>query len=163
MPEASWPLLRGTSPRMRGKPLNLFHHSRHTRNIPAYAGKTGLEPRTHWLRSEHPRVCGENAVEKFVDGCGYGTSPRMRGKLSPRADRIPPKRNIPAYAGKTHVVVVAPQVVGGTSPRMRGKLCQASTRYIVTRNIPAYAGKTIVQISAAGDAEEHPRVCGENT
>ena len=86
----------------------------------------------------------------------------MRGKLSPAPTPRGQYRNIPAYAGKTHVVVVAPQVVGGTSPRMRGKLCQASTRYIVTRNIPAYAGKTREYCSGYPAKPEHPRVCGEN-
>ena len=72
--------LRGTSPRMRGKPM--IEHGRRAgaRNIPAYAGKTGhgtsAEPRSE----EHPRVCGENCQGRPLLKQRVGTSPRMRGK-----------------------------------------------------------------------------------
>ena len=72
-----------------------------TRNIPAYAGKTGDYAPGKDTITEHPRVCGENKAlaKKLADATG--TSPRMRGKLSRNNElRIDP-RNIPAYAGKT--------------------------------------------------------------
>ena len=46
---------------------------------------------------------------------------------------------------------------------MRGKLRHLLLTWNIHRNIPAYAGKTVVRRLGRGAAEEHPRVCGENT
>ena len=92
-------------------------------------------------------------------------------------------RNIPAYAGKTHSPGNVrggweehPRVCGenlenelalikvdGTSPRMRGKLLGKKPVIGGFRNIPAYAGKTGSISHALRHAQEHPRVCGENS
>ena len=91
----------GTSPRMRGK-LRYWSASRVLlRNIPAYAGKTLASRMQTWESSEHPRVCGENAVKSLTAPGLMGTSPRMRGKPRLHLREPTPIRNIPAYAGKT--------------------------------------------------------------
>ena len=54
---------------------------------------------------EHPRVCGENDPMDIWHTREAGTSPRMRGKLSPCHKKPRDFRNIPAYAGKTTVAV----------------------------------------------------------
>ena len=73
-------IVKGTSPRMRGKPNRRGYPGFCNGNIPAYAGKTrGTEVRNHG-ESEHPRVCGENAPSIRFDKVEPGTSPRMRGK-----------------------------------------------------------------------------------
>ena len=51
---------RGTSPRMRGKHSCRGSPYIGSRNIPAYAGKTGSLPGGVLGQGEHPRVCGEN-------------------------------------------------------------------------------------------------------
>ena len=58
-PATRQPVL-GTSPRMRGKPLQLITPRLYQRNIPAYAGKTRRHGLYQWRLQEHPRVCGEN-------------------------------------------------------------------------------------------------------
>ena len=126
---------------MRGKRAQFFLSLLHIRNIPAYAGKTGLEPRTHWLRSEHPRVCGENVRLRLCSGLLRGTSPRMR-------------ENPPTAFWKTTPI--------GTSPRMRGKQMREVNKAAGERNIPAYAGKTVGLVTIMHAGGEHPRVCGEN-
>ena len=70
----------GTSPRMRGKLINVGCGSPFDRNIPAYAGKTVSSK--GFIRSfpEHPRVCGENEWACASPITQTGTSPRMRGK-----------------------------------------------------------------------------------
>ena len=98
---ADCPMLHGTSPRMRGKPYTVVDYCYSGRNIPAYAGKTGAPPDTPRLHSEHPRVCGENAVRASVMAGISGTSPRMRGKHGRSRAQPRRSRNIPAYAGKT--------------------------------------------------------------
>ena len=52
--------------------------------------------------------------------------------------------------------------ITGTSPRMRGKPEALLPALIRVRNIPAYAGKTQPHFHRPRQAEEHPRVCGEN-
>ena len=86
---------------MRGKLAEAAALVTFKRNIPAYAGKTIIVHRDTLLPTEHPRVCGENAVDAYDEIQIAGTSPRMRGKLA--ADPTAPlrERNIPAYAGKT--------------------------------------------------------------
>ena len=152
----------GTSPRMRGKQTRQIRPIRIRRNIPAYAGKTGVVPRLITSAAEHPRVCGENLRAPASRVRLLGTSPRMRGKpeLTRRMTRT--LRNIPAYAGKTQPSGRAhrshqehPRVCGenqllfwpgakahGTSPRMRGKRPSKIFFRFRYRNIPAYAGKT---------------------
>ena len=155
-------LTRGTSPRMRGKPLVSPLRAAYQRNIPAYAGKTNTGSESEESNEEHPRVCGENG---YMIGEAYiriGTSPRMRGKLTPIIGDENTSGNIPAYAGKTGRCCPQlgcrtehPRVCGenashpgnfdnmaGTSPRMRGKLISPTVCPEERRNIPAYAGKT---------------------
>ena len=131
---------------MRGKLYRSYDLAEDSRNIPAYAGKTGGGPGFRWCPAEHPRVCGEN-LKWVVSGVMVsGTSPRMRGKHGLGRLGVYAYRNIPAYAGKTTVSSSRcatpqehPRVCGenrlararedaaaGTSPRMRGKPCQQS-------------------------------------
>ena len=86
---------------MRGKLSSCMHCMHGVRNIPAYAGKTTLSENSFHAKREHPRVCGENGVEKLASGGLRGTSPRMRGKLIGNKTIQAAFRNIPAYAGKT--------------------------------------------------------------
>ena len=91
----------GTSPRMRGKRWR--HHCVvfRWRNIPAYAGKTECGKTLLNQAGEHPRVCGENRIQRKCQSSVPGTSPRMRGKHSLIEGVVGHVRNIPAYAGKT--------------------------------------------------------------
>ena len=73
-------LPEGTSPRARGKLLEAIAPATSARNIPACAGKTKF---VHALRSrftEHPRVRGENRIQRKCQSSVPGTSPRARGK-----------------------------------------------------------------------------------
>ena len=167
---------------MRGKLPGWKPSNDSSRNIPAYAGKTIWCTEIRTLRTEHPRVCGENLMLMPSLFLVIGTSPRMRGKLIVFLVDRPRDRNIPAYAGKTstanRVVILDkehPRVCGenslgqcavddggGTSPRMRGKLVRINQPSRNSGNIPAYAGKTCLGVDGQHPIAEHPRVCGEN-
>ena len=167
---------------MRGKLKSLIEALLPIRNIPAYAGKTGRNAKPVTCPEEHPRVCGENPIAQSNGACKIGTSPRMRGKLNINSYGGDAMRNIPAYAGKTAILMLRlmlakehPRVCGenearglstrnnsGTSPRMRGKLIEDVFLELRVRNIPAYAGKTYLDQYMSLAEEEHPRVCGEN-
>ena len=167
---------------MRGKLLRRQFQQLSSRNIPAYAGKTGVDRRLWGVYREHPRVCGENMLDSSVCAAVMGTSPRMRGKPAQNLINLFTIGNIPAYAGKTLrssgcqiLNAEHPRVCGenqqhhwpplwcnGTSPRMRGKRFQARQNSADLRNIPAYAGKTDLATGYVLGFGEHPRVCGEN-
>ena len=132
----------GTSPRMRGKLRHKVQLLKHSRNIPAHAGKTSGVFSEFLKPKEHPRACGENKEPGHTVFFEFGTSPRMRGKRAGPCVGDFLIRNIPAHAGKTQLAEKElaldsehPRACGenpdcssattwsaGTSPRMRGKL-----------------------------------------
>ena len=112
--------LKGTSPRMRGKPEHPCFLGLLQRNIPAYAGKTTTTPSMTNPCSEHPRVCGENRLTMFCRRSFCGTSPRMRGKPQGKLCLSVNVRNIPAYAGKTEAQVLLHEV-DSEHPRVCGE------------------------------------------
>ena len=152
----------GSSPRVRGKPHASEFAGEATRLIPACAGKTEVAPYRPDPVPAHPRVCGENPVAGTGHPVGAGSSPRVRGKLSPANPSSLPGRLIPACAGKTCRYSTArlggaahPRVCGenprrrsgqtgfiGSSPRVRGKPLPLARGPRPRRLIPACAGKT---------------------
>ena len=58
-------LMYGTSPRTRGKQLNVPNITPSRRNIPAHAGKTFDCAYEELAQAEHPRARGENRVRWF--------------------------------------------------------------------------------------------------
>ena len=174
--------MRGSSPRVRGKPCSRTCRPRRARLIPACAGKTGGRPRRRAGRAAHPRVCGENLYEKYPDSAYSGSSPRVRGKQERVHRPLVPPRLIPACAGKTRTTsrtvvwsTAHPRVCGenalveasplapiGSSPRVRGKQRRRENGGSDTGLIPACAGKTCRGSRFSRARTAHPRVCGEN-
>ena len=72
--------VKGSSPRVRGKPDGAGDPGAEVGLIPACAGKTGRRPRAPLRRSAHPRVCGENPSSGRQFPPVRGSSPRVRGK-----------------------------------------------------------------------------------
>ena len=128
-------------------------------------------------------MCGENFPFSKMRRVSSGSSPRVRGKLTPRVDPPPAHGLIPACAGKTYGcrtrgrrLRAHPRVCGenhpalgntiteaGSSPRVRGKLVPGAPFSRPDGLIPACAGKTYVDIVGVVGYRAHPRVCGENT
>ena len=92
---------RGSSPRVRGKRLNLLDLRGVSRLIPACAGKTYKDGIGEGGRRAHPRVCGENLVTKQPRISANGSSPRVRGKRPFDFKSCISLGLIPACAGKT--------------------------------------------------------------
>ena len=172
----------GSSPRMRGKHLDRGQRRQHVRIIPAHAGQTTRVYRKHVETADHPRACGANRRCAMVRQLAYGSSPRMRGKLSPTTSRYNFPRIIPAHAGQTAPYVHRtfcradhPRACGanhdcvrplfrpfGSSPRMRGKHAVAGAARRVVRIIPAHAGQTSGLTYPMPSVADHPRACGAN-
>ena len=98
---AKLPRLRGSSPRVRGKPG--FFDPQHSPAglIPACAGKTCTSTSPSSCTSAHPRVCGENRAVAIGDFSNHGSSPRVRGKHATTGFAVRITGLIPACAGKT--------------------------------------------------------------
>ena len=174
--------IRGSSPRVRGKPVRTRLYGPQRGLIPACAGKTPSHERKAPEPWAHPRVCGENIAPAPSKPSAKGSSPRVRGKLGEAFIPVLTKGLIPACAGKTlparlrrGVAPAHPRVCGensgeisgelsgtGSSPRVRGKPLMRSPRYVLTGLIPACAGKTPSPALNTSPWRAHPRVCGEN-
>ena len=135
-----------------------------------------------WQTWDHPRVCGEKALECAVRNPGPGSPPRMRGKGEVVHHGAVVRGITPAYAGKSgrspqkrppsgdHPRVCgekAPQgqrliLILGSPPRMRGKAAKAGQARPGLGITPAYAGKSLsapfLSVSALGSP---PRMRGK--
>ena len=100
-----WALLMfsgsGSSPRMRGAPGSDRHQDMTDGIIPADAGSTDDKLNQQKCRRDHPRGCGEHALQGRPGLEGRGSSPRMRGALGEPHGRRLARRIIPADAGST--------------------------------------------------------------
>ena len=172
----------GSPPRMRGELAGDGDGVARRRITPAYAGRTHPRWRGGQLKSDHPRVCGENFCGPRPARRPIGSPPRMRGELL--GDRSCPGvgRITPAYAGRTAPPRSRPccgpdhpRVCGenstsgfvvllalGSPPRMRGELMPPPPGRLGPRITPAYAGRTAETPGASPSSRDHPRVCGEN-
>ena len=167
---------------MRGKLGFLGIHSPSRGLIPARAGKTPRHAHAPVGAQAHPRACGENSASTFELKSLFGSSPRVRGKLSEWETRPYEDGLIPARAGKTHrrsrrtrSSWAHPRACGenggvggvghggsGSSPRVRGKPSKTNPGVHTPRLIPARAGKTVLVVTSAPWWRAHPRACGEN-
>ena len=71
----------GSSPRVRGKHLQITKIMQLRRIIPARAGQTAGACRRSVSRTDHPRACGANGSMPYSRHAHFGSSPRVRGKL----------------------------------------------------------------------------------
>ena len=172
----------GSSPRMRGKPMQTADKVDEHRIIPAHAGQTRPRPRTPVSPTDHPRACGANGSMTCAFRSCSGSSPRMRGKPAEVEETATGVRIIPAHAGQTalrrHPCTREPDhpracgantgkdaekhFKDGSSPRMRGKHASYGFIQAFSRIIPAHAGQTECGTRARGRRTDHPRACGAN-
>mgnify|MGYP001677537341 CR=1 FL=1 len=110
----------GSSPRVRGKRRCRERRGTPPRLIPACAGKTLFLHRFRWNSGAHPRVCGENPLSHTNSPSHHNSSPRVRGKPSPRACPATCTGLIPACAGKTRVYARVAETPGA-HPRVCGE------------------------------------------
>ena len=73
--------IEGSSPRVRGTPPEFVAMLDVNGIIPACAGNTCLADSDHYIRWDHPRVCGEHTPYAGVMLGNQGSSPRVRGTL----------------------------------------------------------------------------------
>ncbi|VFB07669.1 Domain of uncharacterised function (DUF2825) [Corynebacterium striatum] len=153
---------KGSSPLTRGGPFVAELKQDPSGLIPAYAGRT---PQCHiglgicWA---HPRLRGADLIFAAVQDGIVGSSPLTRGGLVVSYDDPDPWRLIPAYAGRTDVLLLwctahaaHPRLRGadksqslswvssaGSSPLTRGGPADVLEGVPMSGLIPAYAGRT---------------------
>ena len=132
--------LRGSSPRVRGTAIVVPCNDPQRRFIPACAGNRVSSEVCDFIRTVHPRVCGEQSIKEFGFLNPVGSSPRVRGTVRGTHPNNTYHRFIPACAGNSQNAfesrrgdTVHPRVCGeqicpyhpifvsaGSSPRVRG-------------------------------------------
>ena len=86
---------------MRGKGPPVADVWKRSGITPAYAGKSKSGEMTVSHSGDHPRLCGEKFVKRFLLIKNIGSPPPMRGKVQNLSKRIRTNRITPAYAGKS--------------------------------------------------------------
>ena len=172
----------GSSPRLRGTPIQAGARQSRARFIPAPAGNTDAGHSESSAQAVHPRACGEHLFivrrRLFV----RGSSPRLRGTPDGNDDAKGRARFIPAPAGNTRLTTstlgalpVHPRACGehflasvvtqrqfGSSPRLRGTQTTNRLYSYLRRFIPAPAGNTSPFLIRYFRYPVHPRACGEH-
>ena len=174
--------LRGSPPRVREPPQVAGVWKQWRRITPACAGTTDFAVSSASFPKDHPRVCGNHAIQITTQAHISGSPPRVREPpaIPSRTDsRI---RITPACAGTTTLYFIVdnycwdhPRVCGnhstglppmsflrGSPPRVREPLDGQCPSNQSTRITPACAGTTVPRSSRASQEEDHPRVCGNH-
>ena len=132
----------GSPPRVRGKEVVLVDFICLRGITPACAGKSHSVTDANASSWDHPRVCGEKALQSSVNCTMEGSPPRMRGKATGPPRSSGPGGITPAYAGKRvegqyvdwrfwdhprvcgekHQTFDSAAFPTGSPPRMRGKV-----------------------------------------
>ena len=155
--------LRGSPPRMRGKPASPPCRNSAARITPADAGKTVpvFGHRAH-NRGSPPRMRGKLYVG-VTAGNVRGITPADAGKTTNRSALRLQCQDHPRGCGENASNTVLKARLTGSPPRMRGKLLSRPLVCFISRITPADAGKTAAAIVRQVCKEDHPRGCGENT
>ena len=98
------PLIRGSSPRVRGRHPPSVCCGAGPGLIPACAGQTNFRDMSLEYDRAHPRVCGADRCLNSFDAHLWGSSPRVRGRPFLRATSWTVGGLIPACAGQTNTV-----------------------------------------------------------
>ena len=93
----------GSPPRVRGKACKHMLKLALERITPACAGKRPSTATSVPPPPDHPRVCGEKTLDYPPLFKGWGSPPRVRGKVDARYVLQAVSRITPACAGKSHL------------------------------------------------------------
>ena len=155
-------VLRGSSPHVRGAPVDIYRFTVVLGIIPACAGSTYRKTTRKPRGGDHPRMCGEHTANAPTPKTIVGSSPHVRGARTRVFDSCEETGIIPACAGSTresgrwprtpwdhprmcgeHFLVPSIGFTGeGSSPHVRGALVDGDFMEAEHGIIPACAGST---------------------
>jgi len=130
----------GSSPRVRGTRISFLRSVVCNRFIPAGAGNAFSWAYSIVFIAVHPRGCGERHAQLLIQCQKDGSSPRVRGTLSPNGLKGKRHRFIPAGAGNAVRSLRSIAACPGSSPRVRGTPRADQLHLKIQRFIPAGAG-----------------------
>ena len=156
-----WSIVKGPSPRARGKLTRVDLAGNYEGSIPASAGEAARQADRRCISRVHPRERGGSLQLKYTKKRDKGPSPRARGKRRPVHRRPDQQGSIPASAGEARqqlrdasLPTVHPRERGGSlrasstvrchagpSPRARGKPGEQCEPVGGAGSIPASAGE----------------------
>ena len=110
----------GSPPHARGRRRAGHFSASNERITPACAGKTDRSQIRVRLRSDHPRMRGEDESTSFVMRRSFGSPPHARGRRSKRRRTTLHSGITPACAGKTELNILTFPICQD-HPRMRGE------------------------------------------
>ena len=126
-------------------------------------GENSLRPREKFLRvGSPPRVRGKRGEDE-QRGCLYGITPACAGKTTPGNLSAPCAGDHPRVCGENAISRLRALAGSGSPPRVRGKHGGCVKMDDLRGITPACAGKTIPVPLISRRAQDHPRVCGENS
>ena len=174
-------LLVGSPPRGRGKGGRDRPFPHHPGITPAWAGKSGKNPKPLQRTRDHPRVGGEKFDFWYLQCNRLGSPPRGRGKveignllfvgggITPAWARksaiwklpILPRKDHPRVGGEKRIWYNPLRGQGGSPPRGRGKVALGNYHPFFLGITPAWAGKSLPAVPDGILCGDHPRVGGE--
>ena len=176
-------IVTGSPPRVRGAERSKRLVGGAIRITPACAGSRQYLERDRIRVADHPRVCGEQYTKAWTARKMRGSPPRVRGAEMLYHKFIYAIRITPACAGSSHPCHHPrpchpdhPRVCGeqcikyatacynrGSPPRVRGAGQHILLSWLCIRITPACAGSRLSINEGEKTAEDHPRVCGEQS
>ena len=140
--------VRGSSPRVRGRPSPPLFGRVRPGLIPAGAGQTfSVYPLPAGTRA-HPRGCGADALRVVHGEAELGSSPRVRGRRRARPLQPGVGWAHPRGCGADLTAVSGASAQQGSSPRVRGRRFVVGGEVTRPGLIPAGAGQTQAQRGA---------------
>ena len=133
----------GSSPRVRGTLTRLVPSYLLLRFIPARAGNSLRHIRRIGAKPVHPRACGELARFSWSTSQDCGSSPRVRGTLTPSRSTFNHFTVHPRACGELLCMRFLASWFSGSSPRVRGTPIPDSRLNPIGRFIPARAGNSL--------------------
>ena len=146
---------------MRGKAGNPCIAVNPCRITPAYAGKSMRYACAGASGQDHPRLCGEKALNGVRYNAEERITPAYAGKRRGGPFRPLHPWDHPRLCGEKTNENFSSGYIWGSPPPMRGK---AVWRYRHGHNhgiTPAYAGKSRELPCPVRVTRDHPRLCGE--
>ena len=131
----------GSPPRVRGEDRLDRPQRGIDRITPACAGRSMSAPFARKYRKDHPRVCGEKAVNRPFRRFPEGSPPRVRGEVRARLAAGCLDLDHPRVCGEKSFARRRPSWTRGSPPRVRGEGLYGDRRGADVGITPACAGR----------------------
>ena len=153
--------LRGSPPRVRGRPRPIPALTANGGLTPACAGTAGGVEDTAKGAGAHPRVCGDGAQDRHLPQRLDGLTPACAGTASRIWSRTWPPRAHPRVCGDGVARYASGERQVGSPPRVRGRRLDLDALHAHQGLTPACAGTAHAGGRRPCGGRAHPRVCGD--